>query len=138
MFFVNTVYRWTHYDPCFCRFAFNLTAGRIQCETPTASSTPIPSYGGANFVDLNLRVVVVNAPATMFAFKPNHLHGTTVTGGTANCNLTFAFSRHIAEAFEDLEKEERDEFGASDWGAGQGNLDDTHTDWKMVEGEDDT
>lgn len=78
---------------------------------------------------------MVNSPATMLAFQPNHLHGTTVTGGTANCSMNLAFSQCITEAFDDLEKEQRDEFGISVWDAGQGNLDDTHTEWNMVEHE---
>lgn len=60
----------------------------------------------------------------MFAFQPEQEHGTTVTGGTVNHNITFAFSRRIAAAFNDLDEAGRDSFGSYGWGAGKGNLDD--------------
>lgn len=135
---LTITYSWSHTDPCFSKFAFNLTAGREQLETRTAKDkVPIPKYGGANFVDVHLKVVIVNAAATMFAFQPEHEHGTTVTGGTTNRNYTFAFSRRIGEAFAELEKKKRDVFGDCDWGAGKGNLDDEHYDWTAEEHEDD-
>ncbi|KAJ3978905.1 hypothetical protein F5890DRAFT_1559490 [Lentinula detonsa] len=110
-----------HVDPCYAPFAFNLNVGRKQYDTPTARQhISIPSYGGANFVDANLRVVVAGAVGTMFAFDPTHVHGTTVTGGTQNLNLTFAFSKKIGEAFAKLDEQQKLAFGESNWGAGEG------------------
>lgn len=112
-------------DKCYAPFAFNLAVAREHNEAAaTAGNVPIPSYGGANFVDVNLQVVVVNALATLFAFKPTHVHGTTVSGGTTNFELTFAFSQRIADAFAQLK--DRTAFGESNWGAGEGNIDDEY------------
>ena len=119
-------------DKCFAPWAFNLAVAReYNSKATTAGNVPTPSYGGANFVDVNLRVVVVNAPATLFAFKPTHVHGTTVSGGTTNYELTFAFSQRIADALAELE-DQKANFGESNWvvvsklGAGEGNIDDEH------------
>lgn len=74
----------------------------------------------------------MNASATLFAFKPTHIHGTIVSGGTTNYELTFAFSKHIADALAELE-DRKAAFGESNWevsdlklGAGEGNIDDEH------------
>lgn len=65
--------------------------------------------------------MVVNAQATLFAFKPGYPHGTTVTGGTTNFNLTCAFSQKIGDAVAELAG--RGNFGSCSWGAGEGNQD---------------
>ncbi|KAJ3897757.1 hypothetical protein F5879DRAFT_708151 [Lentinula edodes] len=113
---------WVHVDNCYAPWAFSFTAGRKKFSTQSASDgiTP-PEYGGANFVDITLRVVVVNAPGTLFSFQPQYPHGTTVTGGTTNFNIVFTFSRKIGEAVAELDG--REHFGSCRWGAGEGNLD---------------
>jgi len=75
----------------------------------------------------------VNASATLFAFKPTHIHGTTVSGGTTNYELTFAFSKCIADALAELEDCKAALDCVSNWkvselklGAGEGNIDDEH------------
>ncbi|ESK87186.1 hypothetical protein Moror_5857 [Moniliophthora roreri MCA 2997] len=93
---------WSHTNDCYTCFAFNISAGHEQIRTATSGKVHILSYGGANFVDVNLHVVVVNEAATLFAFNPAHVHGTTVTGGTINYHLTYAFSLHIEEALKKL------------------------------------
>lgn len=113
-----------HTDPCYAPFAFNLNVGRSQQDTKTArQNINIPAYGGANFVDANLLVVVIGAVGTIFAFDPSHVHGTTVTGGTQNLNLTFGFSKKVGDSFAELDAQDRLAFGESNWGAGKGNLD---------------
>ncbi|KAL0060974.1 hypothetical protein AAF712_012205 [Marasmius tenuissimus] len=114
--------RWSHTDRKYAPFAFNLTAAREQGETLTSGNVEIPPYGGANFVDVNLRVVVINAPATMFAFDPEHVHGTTVTGGTVNYNITITFSSRIGESIQKLAGQGHI-FEEAVWKAGENNLD---------------
>ncbi|KAL0057975.1 hypothetical protein AAF712_015369 [Marasmius tenuissimus] len=113
---------WSHTDRKYAPYAFNLTAAREQGETLTSGNIEIPSYGGANFVDVNLRVVVINAPATMFAFDPEHVHGTTVTGGTINYNITITFSSRIGESIQKLAGQGH-VFEDAIWKAGEKNLD---------------
>ncbi|KAK7049483.1 hypothetical protein VNI00_005514 [Paramarasmius palmivorus] len=91
---------WSHTDPCYATWAFNLNVGREQYETATSDSIDVPAYGGANFVDVSLQVVVVNSAGTLMAFKPSHHHGTTVSGGTTNYYITFAFSKDISDALD--------------------------------------
>lgn len=74
-------------------------------------------------MDIALKVVVVNAWATVMSFLPTHLHGTTVTCGAINDGYTFAFSKKIADSLAELDKDGRACFGESYWGAGEGNLD---------------
>ncbi|THV06841.1 hypothetical protein K435DRAFT_789283 [Dendrothele bispora CBS 962.96] len=94
---------WSHTDLCYTPWAFNITVGRVKADTLTAKKRiPIPEQGGANFVVVDLKVVVMNAPATIFAFNPEQLHGTTVTGDTVNYNMTFAFSQKVADALDKL------------------------------------
>lgn len=72
-----------------------------------------PAYGGANFVDAVLKVVVVNARGSVISFIPAHLHGTTVTCGTFNDGFTFAFSKKLGDSLAELDADGRATFGES-------------------------
>ncbi|KAE9385511.1 hypothetical protein BT96DRAFT_928761 [Gymnopus androsaceus JB14] len=109
-------------DLCYALWAFNVAvACEYNASAASAQNFPIPPYGGANFVNVNLCIVVVNAPGTLFAFKPDHVHGTTISGGTTYHELTFTFLKRISDALAELG--DRTIFGESQWGAGDGNID---------------
>lgn len=57
-----------------------------------------PVGGGANFVDVDLRVVVKQARGTLMIFKPDHRHGTTIPCGAVNHAVTAAFSQRVVDA----------------------------------------
>lgn len=65
--------------------------------------------------------MVINTPGTLFSFLPAFKHGTTVTGGTTNFNLTCTFTQKVGDACAELGG--RGNFGDCRWGAGEGNLD---------------
>lgn len=58
-----------------------------------------PLTGGSSFVDIGLKVVVHQSTGTVTAFKPEHLHGTTVSHGLANSILAISFSRRVGDAW---------------------------------------
>lgn len=62
-------------------------------------SEPIigPQDGGANFVDLTLKVIVKQAPGTMMAMRPKYMHATTKGYGVENSGVTITFSDRIKE-----------------------------------------
>ncbi len=67
------------------------------CKLAAANPTPDPPPGGgANFVDVTLKVVVQQAQGTMLAFQSDHIHGTTVSYGTVNHIIAITFSKSIA------------------------------------------
>ncbi|KAK7015973.1 hypothetical protein R3P38DRAFT_2615944 [Favolaschia claudopus] len=79
-----------------------------------------PVEGGGNFVDMSLRVVVVQATGTLFVFDPSQRHGTTRLCGAHNYIAAFTFSSRIKEAFEKAKKGQQIE---AEKGAGDGNFD---------------
>ena len=60
-----------------------------------------PSNGGANFVDVGLKVVIQQETGTILAFKPEQLHGTTLSHGGANSIAAVTFSRRVSDAWAD-------------------------------------
>ena len=86
--------RWTHTDQAYCKYAFAFCADRTL-------SKPGPSNGGANFVDVGLKVVVQQETGTILAFKPEQLHGTTLSHGGANSIAAVTFSRRVSDAWAD-------------------------------------
>jgi hypothetical protein len=71
---------------------------------------------GASFVDVGLRVAVLQSAGTAIAFQPARLHGTTVGQGAINHNITISFSQRIADAWK--EAAESDKAVISGAGAG--------------------
>jgi hypothetical protein len=64
-----------------------------------------PSTCGSGFVNIDLKVVVHQDTGTVIAFKPEHLHGTTLSHGAGNSLLKITFSRHVSDAWaEALER----------------------------------
>jgi hypothetical protein len=59
----------------------------------------IDKQPGAAFVDLDLRVAVLQSPGTAIGFQPARLHGTTVGHGAVNHNITISFSQQVANAW---------------------------------------
>ena len=162
---------WTHRDDAFATWAFSFCCGReytpatlsvghdsaygLRSTTRNADTTAQevhPVGGGANFVDLNMKVVVKQAAGTLMIFKPEHLHGTTKSCGAShnflfctrsithrhnyvgavNHAITYAFSTRIKDAFLKAVAK-RDETGSlgkveSQEGAGEGNSDKVNED----------
>ncbi|KAF5367254.1 hypothetical protein D9757_011697 [Collybiopsis confluens] len=112
---------WVHDDECFAPTAFSFTAGREPPRTAPENGIRVPSYGGANFVHLRLRVIVINSAGSLFSWDPREKHGTTVAGGTTNHIIACTFSKKISDIVKELG--DRQNYGISEWGAGQGNLD---------------
>jgi hypothetical protein len=74
------------------------------------------SSPGASFVDLDLRVAVLQSAGTALAFQPGRLHGTTIGKGARNHNITISFSQRVADAWKEAEDAERKVIGGE--GAG--------------------
>jgi len=60
---------------------------------------------GSSYVDIGLKVVVQSAAGTLSAFQPNHLHGTTFTGGIVNYGLSMTSTRRVHEAIREIEQD---------------------------------
>lgn len=76
--------------------------------------------GGSNFVDATLRVVVKHAPGTMTAHKAEEPHGTTEPYGSANLNMSIAFSKRLLDAWKKKTKKQKAKI-ISGAGAGHNN-----------------
>ncbi|THV00984.1 hypothetical protein K435DRAFT_854246 [Dendrothele bispora CBS 962.96] len=88
---------WSHKDMAWLKWAFGWTATRLLPE-----DFSLPHGHGSSYVDLGLKVVVRSAPATLTAFRPEALHGTTFTGGAINFGLSFTATRRVREAYDAL------------------------------------
>ncbi|KAJ7801200.1 hypothetical protein B0H14DRAFT_2615612 [Mycena olivaceomarginata] len=66
----------------------------------TVSLDPDPVSGGANFVDVTLKVKVEMSVGTLIAFRPKNLHGTTRLCGAHTRAATICFASRIKAAFE--------------------------------------
>jgi hypothetical protein len=91
---------WTHTDPAYCKFGFSLCVNRT--EDISSSTSP-----GASFVDVDLRVAVLQSPGTALAFQPARLHGTTIGQGARNHNIAISFSKRVADAWKEATETER-------------------------------
>lgn len=89
------IFRWSHTDPVWIRWAFAGTVGRT---VPNDYVLPTVHHGG-NFVDLNLEVVVQQATGTVMAFQPQHLHGTTLTARSMNYILSLSSTERVRAGF---------------------------------------
>ncbi len=65
-----------------------------------------PLMGGSSFVDIGLKVVVHQYTGTAMAFKPEHLHGTTLSYGRANLIIAITFSRRVNDTWAEAVKRE--------------------------------
>ena len=55
---------------------------------------------GGNFTDITLRIRVLGAADTVVAFRPSHLHGTTLADPSLQRQgIIFSFSNHIKKAY---------------------------------------
>ncbi|KAF8804648.1 hypothetical protein BYT27DRAFT_7225275 [Phlegmacium glaucopus] len=86
---------WAHVDPSYCKYAFNL------CVNQTSIASNPDKLPGATFVDVDLRVAVLQSPATGIGFQPARLHGTTLGHGTINHNISITFSQRVADAWSE-------------------------------------
>ncbi|KAJ7937640.1 hypothetical protein B0H13DRAFT_2412721 [Mycena leptocephala] len=59
-----------------------------------------PECGGGNFVDLTLKVKVIQATGTILAHRPNTIHGTTRLCGARSCGFTIPFTERLLEGFK--------------------------------------
>ncbi|KAJ7848569.1 hypothetical protein B0H13DRAFT_2090054, partial [Mycena leptocephala] len=59
-----------------------------------------PEYGGGNFVDLTLKVKVIQATGTILAHRPNTIHETTRLCGARSCGFTIPFTERLHEGFK--------------------------------------
>jgi predicted 2-oxoglutarate/Fe(II)-dependent dioxygenase YbiX len=78
-----------------------VTTCRQLRQLPEAVSLePEPASGGANFVDVTLKVKVEMSVGTLIAFRPENLHGTTRLCGAHTRVATICFASRIKAAFE--------------------------------------
>ncbi|KAJ7760603.1 hypothetical protein B0H14DRAFT_2634198 [Mycena olivaceomarginata] len=113
-----------HRDDCFAEFYLSWTvdckvdppeptqaaavpamAGVTTCQQSrqsphTVSLDPDPVSGGANFVDVTLKVKVEMSVGTLIVFRPKNLHGTTRLCGAHTRAATICFASRIKAAFE--------------------------------------
>ena len=129
-------------DPAYCTWAFSLCVGReiglsslsqsnytyatrsMAAKQPVTGknlSQPAVKEGGANFIDATLKVVVKAAPGTLFVFKPEQLHGTTLSHGAVNHNIAITFSQRVADGYREVHQKGQAVY--SGHGAGEGNPD---------------
>lgn len=92
--------------------------GSSQAGSITQQSTTPrpPSYGGS-FVNLEFRIVVRPARATMFEFDPRDLHGSTQQFNRVTRACAFISSKYIHDAFLEAQKGPGVERGLSGTGA---------------------
>lgn len=112
--------RWSHTDQAYCKYALSWTVDR-EVIAPSRKRNLAAASGGASFVDVGLRVVVKASSATLTAFQPMHLHGTTSAQGGINRAITHTFDQRVGEAWAKWKEIERG--GAqedSESGAGEG------------------
>ncbi|KAJ7810016.1 hypothetical protein B0H14DRAFT_2607641 [Mycena olivaceomarginata] len=90
----------------------------------TVSLDPDPVSGGANFVDVTLKVKVEMSVGTLIVFRPKNLHGTTRLCGAHTRAATICFASRIKAAFEKAQQGLLVELhaGAGEGGAGEGAL----------------
>ncbi|KAJ7825277.1 hypothetical protein B0H14DRAFT_2369054 [Mycena olivaceomarginata] len=130
-----------HRDDCFAEFCLSWTVDRkVDPPKPTqkaavpamagvttrqqsrqspqaVSLDPDPVSGGANFVDVTLKVKVEMSVGTLIAFRPKNLHSTTRLCGAHTCAATICFASRIKAAFE---KAQQGLLVESHAGAGEG------------------
>lgn len=110
--------RWVHRDPTYCDFALAWIVGRQM--DPVRRPENLDCGSGANYVDVTLKIVVLSAPGTIMAFRPNHLHGTSKSYGAVNRGLAITFSRRVTDAYRDLDATGKAKFQVES-GAGSGD-----------------
>ena len=133
------LYRWSHVDPAYCTWAFSLCVGREiglfslsqsnhtyatrstarQSSVTKEKSQPAVKGGGANFVDVTLKVVIKASPGTLFVFKPEQLHGTTLAHGAVNHNIAITFSQQLEDGYREVHQKGQAVYSGD--GAGEGN-----------------
>ena len=99
-------------DPAYCKYGFSFCVNRS--EDPSSSKPP-----GAAFVDVGLRVAVLQTPGTAIGFQPGRLHGTTIGHGAFNHNIGITFSQRIADAWSEADASKKAVIAGE--GAGQGD-----------------
>ncbi|KAJ7573170.1 hypothetical protein C8J56DRAFT_1173958 [Mycena floridula] len=85
----------SHIDPAFLTWALTMTTSR---RVPIFRQMR-PDIGG-NFTDLTLKIVVSSAAATMMAFKPEFLHGTSECEGAVNTGLSMTTTERVRKGYE--------------------------------------
>lgn len=93
----DNLYRHSHIDEAWLKWAFGWTTTRFVPE-----DFDLPHGYGSSYVDLGLKVVVRAAPATLTAFQPEALHGTTFSGGAINYGLSMTATRRVRDGYEAL------------------------------------
>ena len=94
---------------------------QTRSSAKKCSTMPVPTckLPGANFVDVDLRVAVMQSTGTAIGFQPEHLHGTTVGHGMVNHNITTSFSQRVADAWKEATATAKAIISGK--GAGEGN-----------------
>ncbi|KAJ7914206.1 hypothetical protein B0H13DRAFT_2463133 [Mycena leptocephala] len=122
--------RWSHIDNSYINWALSFNVNRIVdptarqiipssiqstarfTRTSMKAKQPVtgglvredpslwPEYGGGNFVDLTLKVKVIQATGTILAHRPNTIHETTRLCGARSCGFTIPFTERLHEGFK--------------------------------------
>ncbi|KAG9022158.1 hypothetical protein FS837_006571 [Tulasnella sp. UAMH 9824] len=88
--------RRAHSERTYTEFAVAYHA--LRAET-TDEHHPFVSFGG-DFVDIGLKVLMRASSDTLFAFRANHLHGTTPMRCIEQLGIVYPFSERIKVAYE--------------------------------------
>lgn len=59
---------------------------------------------GGNFVDVSLRVKVIQVKGSLLVHRPDFAHGTTRLCGMRTCGLAIPFTMRVKEKFEEMKR----------------------------------
>ncbi|KAJ7656713.1 hypothetical protein DFH06DRAFT_1198319 [Mycena polygramma] len=117
---------WSHTDPAYAKWGLSFNVAHKVDPLPAVTVLPEPNGtsgrrtrssqqpivadmqedmskwlidGGGNFVDVSLRVRVKQAAATLMAFRPEYMHGTTRLCGAHSMGCTIPFCTRLLVAF---------------------------------------
>jgi hypothetical protein len=107
--------RKTHTDPASCKYTAALCVHRTV-NTNEAQNLP---GGGANFVDVGLKVLVKQETGTLISFDSNYLHGTTQSVGAVNWSYALTFTKRLNNGWVALPEEKQREIIANGGNKGQ-------------------
>lgn len=74
------------------------TRGASKSDLPVMADAQ-PIYGGGNFVDLTLKVKVIQEAGTLLAHRPDFPHGSTQLCGAHSLGTTIPFTERTLRAF---------------------------------------
>ncbi|KAJ7213132.1 hypothetical protein GGX14DRAFT_620293 [Mycena pura] len=110
---------WSHTDPTHTGWTLSWNLKRTvdrprscgrHIQSAATATAPVgkpefpPFSGGGNFVDLTLKVKVLQATGTLLAHRPDYPHGTTRLCGAHGLGTTIPFTSRVLTAFQTREE----------------------------------